>query len=89
MTPHWEEQLAALLTDLSIAQEELLRVLALKREMLVVNDVDGLVAMQDREGELVTRLQQCHDRRAELLRAPDPGTGNGLELHFYFENVSR
>lgn len=74
MTSHWEEELAALLAELSTAQEELLSVLALKREMLVANDVEGLVAIQDREGELIVRLQQCHDRRAELLRhAADQG----------------
>ena len=63
----WESELAALLAALSSSQDELLQLLAEKRELLVRNDVPGLAAIQPREQQLIERLQSCHDRRLSLL----------------------
>jgi hypothetical protein len=70
----WDEELAALLADLSDVQQEILDYLAQKREFLCRGDMDGLADQQQREADLVVRLEACHDRRQELLkRASDEG----------------
>lgn len=63
----WESELAALLAALSSSQDELLQLLTDKRDLLVRNDVEGLAAIQPREQQLIERLQNCHERRVQLL----------------------
>jgi hypothetical protein len=70
----WEIELAGLLTELSLAQGDLLDLLAEKRRLLVAADAQGLLALQSREQELVSRLQACHVQRGRLLeRAAEQG----------------
>lgn len=64
---HWEADLAGLLNELSSVQAEVLDVLGKKRQMLLVNDVQGMAELQPIEEQLITRLQACHDHRGELL----------------------
>jgi hypothetical protein len=64
----WEQAIGQLLTELSAAQDELLEVLKDKRQLLVKGEVAGLDAINDREGQVLARLQRCHDERARLLR---------------------
>jgi flagellar biosynthesis/type III secretory pathway chaperone len=61
--------LAGLLNDLSSVQEELLDVLTQKRDRMASNDLAGMEKLQPREEQLCQRLQDCHDRRAQLLDA--------------------
>ncbi len=63
-----ENNVAQLLTRLTVVQEELLEVLHQKREMMVQCDADGMRALQPREEALNNQLQQLHDRRGELLQ---------------------
>ncbi|MHB8861123.1 MAG: flagellar export chaperone FlgN [Pirellulaceae bacterium] len=63
----WEEDLAVLLEDLSQVQDELLDVLARKRQCMATGDTHGMLDLQPVEQTLGERLQQCHDRRATLL----------------------
>jgi hypothetical protein len=63
----WEAEVSGLLAELSAAQVELLDVLQRKRERLTVADLPGLAALQPREEELATRLEDCQRRRNELL----------------------
>jgi hypothetical protein len=75
---NWESELAALLQRLAAAQQELLSLLATKRELIVQRDHQGLGALASREGELVSELQACQQRRQELLgRADAEGLPNG------------
>ena len=67
----WESELAALLKRLSTAQQELLSLLATKREMIVQRDHQGLADLVTREGELAAELQACQQRRQELLAHAD------------------
>lgn len=71
----WEEELAALLGELSSTQSELLQFLVEKRNRLAAGDTIGLATMQSREVDLSNRLQQCHERRGQLLVA---AAGAGL-----------
>jgi flagellar biosynthesis/type III secretory pathway chaperone len=64
----WEAQLAALLTDLSSVQEELLGVLAEKRQHMADGNTQGMTALAEREQEVLSSLGRCHEKRAELLR---------------------
>ena len=68
MNDSWDSELAALLTDLSAAQDETLEVLTKKRELLGASDVEGLAALGKQEDTIVEKLQQCLKRREELLR---------------------
>ena len=71
---HWESDLAELLNELSSVQSEVLEVLDKKRQMLLVNDVQGMGELQGAEEQLIARLQACHDHRGRLLaRAADEG----------------
>ncbi|HUT11149.1 MAG TPA: flagellar export chaperone FlgN [Thermoguttaceae bacterium] len=67
METSWESELAALLTELLATQDEVLKILARKRELLRTADTDGLMALGPEEEKLVGRLQQCMKRRGELL----------------------
>jgi hypothetical protein len=65
----WEAAITGLLAELSRVQEELLAVLAKKRERLASVDVAGMTELQGQEQELLDRLQACHTKREELLAA--------------------
>jgi len=67
METSWESELAALLTQLLATQDDVLEILARKRELLRTADSDGLVALGPEEEQVVGRLQQCMKRRGELL----------------------
>jgi hypothetical protein len=68
-TLDWESEVAALLDELSCVQDELLAVLAEKRERLVAGDLAALAETQEREEHLASRLARCQERRADLLAA--------------------
>jgi flagellar biosynthesis/type III secretory pathway chaperone len=63
----WETELASFLAELSSTQDELLKLLVEKRDRLANGDTTGLAALQSREQSLSARLQQCHQRRDQLL----------------------
>ena len=67
MNDHWETDIAALLTDLSATQGDLLVLLSEKRALIAEGDNVGLQALQSREEALTARLSTCHGRRQELL----------------------
>jgi len=71
----WENDLAALLADLSSVQQDLLDSLATKRERMRDQDAAALNAETERELDLANRLQACHSRRQELL---ERAKGEGL-----------
>ncbi len=62
-----EQQLAALLEELSQVQALLLDVLARKRECMATGDVHGMQQLQPEEESLAARLQEFQNRRANLL----------------------
>lgn len=64
----WETDLAGLLEDLTQVQDELLNVLARKRESMAQGDQQQMADLQPVEEELCQRLQNCHDRRTLLLQ---------------------
>lgn len=68
-TLNWEQDLAALLEELSSAQDELLSVLVAKKDCLAAADIEGLPELQVRELALGERLKACHERRGDLLSA--------------------
>jgi len=63
----WESEIALLLGRLSEAQDQLLDLLAKKRNFLVQRDQAGLSALLPQEEALCAELQACHDQRQELL----------------------
>jgi flagellar biosynthesis/type III secretory pathway chaperone len=63
----WFGDLADLLGSLSATQDELLVLLAEKRQLLVAADQARLAALVEREDELIDRLRECQQRRTELL----------------------
>jgi hypothetical protein len=70
-----EGDLASLLTDLGSAQSELLDTLREKRLALMRTGATGLDEITLREASLIERLQDCKNRREQLLsRAADDGT---------------
>ena len=64
-----DAQLAALLTDLSEVQRELLALIGEKRALLLAADFAGLAQLRPREQALIDRLQICQHQRAALLAA--------------------
>jgi len=62
-----ESLLAALLARLAAAQQELLALLASKRELLVRRDHASLAALAPREQRLGDELRHCHAERQRLL----------------------
>ncbi|MEA1951679.1 MAG: flagellar export chaperone FlgN, partial [Planctomycetota bacterium] len=68
METAWDSELANLMTDLLATQDETLRVLARKRELLLAGDGEGLAALDVEEQRLVERLQGSLDRREQLLK---------------------
>ncbi len=78
MKTSWDSELAELLTKLLAVQDELLKILTSKRELLASGDLEGLAALTTQEGELVGSLQECLEKRAELLaRAEQEGLPSG------------
>lgn len=65
----WDDQLAEYLHDLSQVQDELLALLASKRESMAQRNLDSMQALQTSEEQLHERLQACHTRREALLAA--------------------
>ena len=63
-----EVQLANLLEELTDLQKQVLGVLGEKRRYMAAADREGMIKLQAREQELCEALQQCHDRRAVLLK---------------------
>jgi len=78
--PDLEAELARLLQELSLVQDEMLEVLTAKCDQIADGDLAGINALQQREESLGQRLQACHDQRATLLAmAADEGLpGNTL-----------
>jgi len=73
-TLSWDDEFAELLGELSAVQTELLAALGEKRAALMKADGDGLLVINQREEQLVGRLQQCQERRLRLLaRASEEG----------------
>jgi hypothetical protein len=70
-----DTELATYLQDLSAVQDKTLDVLVRKRQMLIESDTAGLAALGEEEARLVESLQECLDRREELL---DRGRQEGL-----------
>lgn len=68
MRTDWDKELAGFLNDLSAVQSDLLDLLANKRKALAAADLAGLATLEQRERDLTSRLQVCHNRRGELLR---------------------
>src|SRR5687767_1196134 len=70
----WETEIAALLSELSSVQSDLLNLLGEKRQMIAAGDLAGLATLQPREQEMINRLQVCQEQRAQLLsRASEDG----------------
>jgi flagellar biosynthesis/type III secretory pathway chaperone len=67
MTIAWETELTEFLTELSAVQDELLSVLASKRECMSRRDAAGMQALNEREALLGDRLQAIQSRRGEML----------------------
>jgi len=67
MQTAWETEIAAFLADLTDVQDQTLDTLRRKRRHLVSLDTKSLAAMAPEEDQLLVRLQQCLDRREELL----------------------
>ena len=70
-SPHtedaWENDLASLLEDLTQVQDDLLDVLAQKRQCMATGDRHRMTQLQGVEQQLCQRLQACCERRSELL----------------------
>jgi hypothetical protein len=67
MQTTWENEVAQLLTDLVAVQDDLFINLAKKRELLIAPALAGLTAIVPEEEQLVARLQQCVQRREQML----------------------
>lgn len=70
----WEDEIAALLQELTDVQSELLAMLGHKRQLLLAGNWDELESLQPVEQALAERLQNCHAIRQALLgRASEEG----------------
>lgn len=67
MHTSWENEVAQLLGDILAIQDDLFANLAKKRELLKTSDLAGLNALAPEEEILVSRLQECLNRREQLL----------------------
>ena len=63
----WEDELASFLGELSAVQTDVLDVLSRKRECIVASDLEGMRALEEREQDIIERLQGCQQRRGSLL----------------------
>ncbi len=75
MQAQWEAELSDLLNDLVGVQDELLALVDDKQQALVAGDFQRLDAVQADEQILLTRLETCRDRRADILQRAE---GSGL-----------
>ena len=74
MEANWEQDMAGLLGELSAVQGELLEVLAEKHQALADADLARMAAVQEREQQMIVRLQDFQQRRNKMLdRAADDG----------------
>lgn len=71
MNAAWETDLADYLQQLSCVQDELFELLSAKRRCLALGDAAGLDALHPRESEIVTKLDDCQQRRLDLLAAAE------------------
>jgi hypothetical protein len=71
--PDVESEIATFLERLSAAQQELLSLLAAKRELIVRRDHASLASLAEREQRLGDELRACHAERQRLLAAADDG----------------
>ena len=67
MPNNWESELAAMLGDLLGVQDDFLKLLGKKRELLMAADPHGLDTLAGEEQRLVEALQACVQRREVLL----------------------
>jgi len=67
MNIDWEKEAAAVIGELSEAQDELLDILAEKRRHMVANDLAAMEQLQTREQAVLSRLETCQRARSELL----------------------
>ena len=67
MQTTWENEVARLLNDLLAVQDDLFVNLAKKKELLIASDMAGLAAIAPEEEQLIVRLQECVQRREQLL----------------------
>jgi len=78
MRTSWEPELAKLLNDLLAVQDELLAILARKRELLLASDAAGLAGLAPEEERIAGALEQWVQRREALLaRAAQEGLPGG------------
>jgi flagellar biosynthesis/type III secretory pathway chaperone len=68
-TIDWEAEIIALLDELSQVQDELFSTLKAKRDCMSRSDMEGMTALEEREELVRKRLEECHHRRQQLLRA--------------------
>lgn len=64
---HWDQELHDLLATLSEVQRDLLAVLSEKQRRLAQPDLGALDEIQQREAELIVRLEAVQERRRLLL----------------------
>src|SRR5690348_510951 len=64
---YWEQEISALLNELSAVQAELLALLEEKRRLLVSRNALALAEIAPREAAIVARLQGFQERRKTLL----------------------
>ncbi len=65
----WEAEILDLLDELSQVQDALFGVLSEKRACMARHDLEAMAAFNTREEEVRQRLENCHTRRQQLLRA--------------------
>ncbi|TWT33324.1 flagellar export chaperone FlgN [Blastopirellula retiformator] len=70
-TVDWEASTAEVLQELTSVQDELIKVLGTKRSQMVARDIPGMEATQQRELELIKRLEQLRDVRHNLLTSAE------------------
>lgn len=63
----WEDEIAALLQELTDVQSGLLEMLGRKRQLLLDGKLEELGQLQPTEQALAERLQNCHGMRQALL----------------------
>jgi hypothetical protein len=62
-----EREVVGLLTELSVAQDELLDLLGEKRRLILASNAAAIDGLAPREQALFERLQDCHERRCALV----------------------
>ena len=67
MDTHWESEIAQLLSRLGACQDQLLKLLTRKHELLMQRDHQGLAALVSEEQLLSSELESCQQLRQQLL----------------------